>query len=77
MKNFKCKIILGPNNFGSQKFGSNKMVVQKLGPKSLIEIGSDIADMDKCYMDKFHPDVWYIVKWPQKPTFKVWSKLGN
>ena len=49
------------------------MVVQKLGPKSLIEIGLDIADMDKCCMDKFHPDVWHIVRWPQKSTFKVWS----
>ena len=78
------KIILNPNNFGSQKFGSNKTILtpKKWGPKSLVEIGSDIVDMDKCHqdkccMDKCHPDIWHIVRWPQKPTFKVWSKLGN
>ena len=52
MKNSKSKIILGPNNFEFQKFGSNKIEVQKyltpkkLGPKSLVETKSDIVDIN-------------------------------
>ena len=68
-------MIIGPNNFGSQKFASNKMMVQKnFEPQkigvSLVEIGSDIADMDKCHrnkccMEKCHPDIcFYIVYSP-------------
>ena len=38
-----------------------------LTPKNLVEIGSDIVGMDKCCMDKFHPDVWHIVRLLQKP----------
>ena len=44
---------------------------KKLGPESLVEIGSDIADVDKCHqdkccMDKCYPDVWHVVRCPQK-----------
>ena len=60
MKNFGPKKTLGPNCFGSYKFGPNKMLVQKfvdsqkIGSKKLVEFGSDIADKDKWCMDKCH-----------------------
>ena len=44
----------------------NFLTPQKLGPKSLVEIGSDIANMDKCHlekccMDKCHSDIWHQI----------------
>ena len=35
----------------------------------MVEIGSEIASMGGC-MDKCHPHVWHIVRWPRNLPFK-------
>ena len=77
-RDFWVLIIVYPKSLGPTKCWSKKILtLKKLAPKSLVKIGSDIDDMDKCNqdkccMDKCHLDVWHPT---QKPTFKDWSKL--
>ena len=69
---FWVQIILDPKSLGLTRWWAKICLTpKKLCPKRLVEILSDIADIDKCHQDKCHPDEWHIVRWPQKPTFKV------
>ena len=50
---FWVQMILDPKSLGLTKCKSKTVLApQKLGPKTLVEIGSDIVYMDKCHQDK-------------------------
>ena len=62
---FWSKKILAPQKIGSKKFA-----------KDWIRNRGYIPDMDKCHqdrccLDKCHPDIWHLVRWPKRPSFKV------
>ena len=71
---------------GEKKFCVKKMVVQHffdpLGTKFWLKLGQILLIWTNVTRTNVAwPNViltsWHIVRWPQKSTFKVWSKLRN
>ena len=81
-KMFKC-----PKIWAKQKISIKKVkACKKLGPKRLVKIGSETAEIfliwtNVALTNVARTNIIVIVgiclRWPQEPTFKVWSKSGQ